>query len=212
MRGYFIVVEGVDGVGKTTLARRLAERLRSCGVNVLEVREPGGTAVAEAARKIVLDPELDAGPVSELFLILAARADLVSRVIEPALAAGTVVMGDRYDLSTKAYQVSGRQLPAEDVAVANRLATDGLAPDLTIVLDAPNEVVRARQMAQGKSPDRIEMADADVLERIAQAFRGASGAGVVHLDAAAPADSLERAAWHHVSTVLGESVEVIDEG
>ena len=99
MKGCFIVVEGPDGVGKTTLAARIADRIRSAGGDVLEVREPGGTPVAEAARRAALDPDLDATPLAELFLMLAARADLVERVIRPALAAGRVVLCDRYELS-----------------------------------------------------------------------------------------------------------------
>ena len=193
--GLFVVVEGVDGVGKTTLARRLAERLRRRGLVVLEVREPGGTPVAEAARRVVLDPALDASPESELFLILAARADLVARVIQPALAAGKVVLADRYDLSTRAYQIAGRELPAEAVETANRLATGGLVPDLTVVLDANDGVVRERQGAQGKQPDRIERADNAVRERIASAFKSAAGPGVVHVDATLSADAVEEAAW-----------------
>jgi dTMP kinase len=123
MGGAFIVVEGFDGVGKTTLTRRLAERLRAEGLDVLEVREPGGTPLAEAARAAVLDPSLDATAEAELFLMLAARADLVRRVIQPALDRGTVVLSDRYDLSTFAYQVEGRKLPHDPVVAANQIAT-----------------------------------------------------------------------------------------
>jgi len=202
MRGKFIVVEGVDGVGKTTLAGRLAQRLRAQGADVLEVREPGGTPLAEAARRVVLDPALRAGPAAELFLILAARADLVSRVIEPALAAGRVVVGDRFDLSTRAYQIAGRQLPEEPVAAANSLATGGLVPQLTLVLDAPGAVVRERQKAQGKSLDRIEQAEDDVRGRIERAFELAAGPGVVHIDATGTADEVERAAWGHVAQLM----------
>jgi dTMP kinase len=193
--GFFVVVEGIDGVGKTTLAKRLAERLRREGLEVLEVREPGGTPVAEAARRVVLDPALEATSESELFLILAARADLVSRVIRPALASGRVVLADRFDLSTRAYQIAGRELPAEAVEIANRLATGGLVPDLTIVLDAEDGVVKERQVAQGKQPDRIESVNDAVRERIVHAFDTAAGPGVVHVDATAPADVVADAAW-----------------
>ncbi len=198
MAGSFIVVEGVDGVGKTTLASRLAARLRHEGLDVVEVREPGGTPVAELARAAVLDPALDPSPVAELFLILAARADLVSRTIQPALAAGRIVVGDRYDLSTRAYQIAGRGLPDEAVSVANNLATGGLVPDLTLVLDAPGAVLSARQVSQGKQPDRIENAASDVQQRIVHAFREAWGPGVVHIDATGSPRQVERAAWEHV--------------
>ena len=195
MRGVFVVVEGPEGAGKTTLVQRLAERVNAGGHRVLVLREPGGTPTAEAARALVLDATRDWESSAELFLILTARAELVAKVLEPALQAGTVVLCDRYDLSTKAYQIAGRGLPAEDVLAANRLATRGLTPDLTLVLDLPAEEGRRRQRAQGKVPDRMERADAAMHERVARAFREAGGAGVVHLDAAEPAEQVETRAW-----------------
>ena len=202
MGGCFIVVEGPDGVGKTTLASRLAARLRAIGHTVLEVREPGGTPVAEAARSIVLDPDLDATPLAELFLMLAARADLVAHVIRPALDAGTIVLGDRYELSTWAYQVEGRQLPREAVLEANRLATGGLVPDLTLVLDAPGDVLQHRMAIDGKALDRIEQSTEDVRRRIARAFLGAEGPGIEHVDAVGDPDVVEAAAWTLVKACL----------
>jgi dTMP kinase len=202
MPGCFIVIEGPDGVGKTTLAARLASRLRAIGHDVLQVREPGGTPVAEAARSAALDPELNASPLAELFLILAARADLVEQLIRPALEAGTVVLGDRYELSTWAYQVEGRRLPKEAVLEANRLATGGLVPDLTVVLDAPRDVLRKRMAMDGKALDRIEQAGDDIHGRVADAFLGADGPGIVHVDAADDPDSVERAAWILVQECL----------
>jgi len=195
MGGAFIVVEGFDGVGKTTLARRLADRMRGEGLDVLEVREPGGTPLAEVARSAVLDPSLDATEEAELFLMLAARADLVRRVIRPALDRGSIVLSDRYDLSTMAYQVAGRKLPRDSVISANQLATGGLAPDITLVLDAPIEVAQERSVAKGTAPDRIESAGDGVRERIARAFREARGDGIEHIDATGTADEVEAAAW-----------------
>ncbi len=214
MGGRFFVVEGPDGVGKTTLAARLASRLRSIGGDVLEVREPGGTPVAEAARRIVLDPALDASPLAELFLILAARADLVRRVTRPALAEGKLVVCDRYELSTWAYQVEGRQLPEDAVLVANRLATGGLVPDLTLVLDAPIHVLNDRIASSGKAPDRIEMADGDVRARVARAFGdetriarvfGDQGSSrIVHIDASGSEEDVELAAWDVIHDRLAD--------
>ena len=202
MRGTFIVIEGFDGVGKSTLARRLAERMRSQGYEVLEVREPGGTPLAESARAAVLDPQLEATPVAELFLILAARADLVSRVIQPALEQGVVVLSDRFDLSTEAYQVVGRQLSRDAVVGANRLATGGLSPDITLVLDAPTEIALSRRASKAAALDRIEQMTDDVRMRVAAAFREASGTGVVHLDATQSVDDVELAAWEAVHACL----------
>ncbi len=205
MKGCFIVVEGPDGVGKTTLASRIATRLRADDRDVLQVREPGGTAVAEAARNAALDPDLHATPLAELFLMLAARADLVERVIRPALTAGTIVLCDRYELSTWAYQVEGRQLPEEAVLEANRLATGGLVPDLTVVLDASDEVLGKRMAMSGKALDRIEQAEDDVRRRIAEAFIRAAGPGIVHVKADGNPDSVELAAWHLVQACIDEA-------
>ncbi|UCD23019.1 MAG: dTMP kinase [Gemmatimonadota bacterium] len=208
MRGTFIVIEGFDGVGKSTLSNRLAGRLRSEGHDVLEVREPGGTPVAEAARAAVLDPELDATIEAELFLILAARADLVSKIILPALEDGRVVISDRFDLSTEAYQVAGRQLPREAVMSANMLATGGLTPDVTLVLDTPIAVAIARRAGKGDAPDRIEQVDEEVQARIAAAFEQADGPGVVHIDATGTVDEVEAAAWQVVLTKLSGTSRV----
>ncbi len=211
MAGAFIAVEGPDGAGKTTLAQRLSRRLRREGVDVVEVREPGGTAVAEIARDAALDPELEASPVAELFLILAARADLVTKVIRPALEAGKVVVSDRYELSTRAYQIAGRRLPESAVLAANELATGGLVPDLSIVLDVSEDVGQARLTARGSQPDRIERAgvDAGMNARIARAFAEANGNGVEHLDVGTRSISeVEEAAWALLSARLA-ALEVI---
>src|SRR5256886_14153220 len=157
--GVFVVVEGPEGAGKSTLVRALATRLLAEGRHVVTVREPGGTPVAEAARKIVLKFPHDMAPAVELFLFLTARADLVHRIIRPALDAGDVVVADRFELSTMAYQVAGGGLPAEEVTQAIRLATGSLVPDVTLVLDIPVEVGRERQPAARKVQDRFERQD-----------------------------------------------------
>jgi dTMP kinase len=201
--GFFLVVEGPDGAGKSTLVGRLAARLRGAGVTVLEVREPGGTPLAEQARQAALDPALEASSLAELFLILAARADLVAKVIKPALDhGGTVVLSDRFDLSTQAYQIAGRGLPREPVLAANRLATGGLKPDLTLVLDLPAEVGLERAAGDRRGRDRIEGEDLALHRRVAEAFAGAKGAGIVHLDASRPADEVAASAWAKVSELV----------
>ncbi len=205
MVGTFIVVDGPDGAGKTTLVERLASRLRAAGHEVLEVRQPGGTPVAEAARAVALDADMHASPLAELFLMLAARADQVEKVIRPALESGQVVLSDRYDLSTEAYQIAGRGLPRDRVMEANELATDGLRPDLTIVLDVPAEVGLKRQARGGKEPDRIEREGREWHERVAGVFSQASGRGVVHVDATQTVDAVERAAWSAVDRHLAET-------
>ncbi|MGH2668192.1 MAG: dTMP kinase, partial [bacterium] len=140
----FVVIEGPEGAGKSTLVRWLAAQLLADGRQVVTVREPGGTPVAEAARKLALKSRHEMALAAELFLVLAARADLVERVIRPALEAGQVVLADRFDLSTLAYQVAGRGLPRAEVEAALRLATGAIVPDLTVVLDVPVAIGRER--------------------------------------------------------------------
>lgn len=194
-RGLFLTVEGVEGAGKTTQVARLAGRLRDAGRDVLVVREPGGTPLAEEARRLVLDPALELSPAAELFLILVARADLVHHVVRPALAGGTTVIADRFDLSTRAYQIGGRGLPESEVIPANRLATGGLEPDLVIVLDVPPEVGRARHDAAGKPKDRLELADEGFHRRVAETFHRAAGPGILHVSADRLSDEVHDQVW-----------------
>lgn len=194
-RGLFIAVEGIEGAGKTTQVAMLAERLGLLGRASVVVREPGGTPVAEDARRLLLHAPHDLSPASELFLFLAARADLVQRVIRPALARGEVVLADRFELSTRCYQAAGRGLGALAVGSAIELATGGLLPDLYAVLDLPPEAGRARQAAQGKAPDRMERADGGFYRRVAEAFRNAAGPAILHLAGDRPADAVHAELW-----------------
>jgi len=195
----FIVVEGPEGAGKSTLVRWLGTTLRGEGRAALTVREPGGTPIAEAARKLALKSRHDRAYAAELFLFLAARADLVERVIRPALDSGQVVIADRFGLSTIAYQVSGRGLPRADVEAALRVATGGLAPDLTLILDVPVTVGRQRQRNAGKAQDRIEREDDAFHTRVRDAYRSASGPGIVHIDASQTKKAVQDAAWREVA-------------
>lgn len=165
-----IVLEGPEGAGKTTQLRMLAEWLGAAGKPVVAVREPGGTPVGDDIRRILLDhPSSDIVPRAESLLFMASRAQLVEREIKPALAAGTVVLLDRFFLSTYAYQVAGRGLPQEEVGAANRLATSELRPDLTVLLSLPVEEGLARASSRGPH-DRMERADAAFHDRVARAF------------------------------------------
>jgi len=149
------VLEGGEGAGKTTQARLLSRWLEERGVPHTLAREPGGTPVGEAVRRVVLDdPGLEVPPETELFLILAARAALVRQVVRPALERGEVVVADRFDLSTFAYQGYGRGLPLDEVRQMNAFATGGLRPDLYVVLDIAVEEGLRRQ--GDRAGDRIE--------------------------------------------------------
>lgn len=202
----FVVVEGPEGAGKSTLVRWLGATLRAEGRDVLTVREPGGTPLAEAARKLALKSRHERAFAAELFLFLAARADLVERVIRPALAAGQVVIADRFGLSTIAYQVAGRGLPRPDVEAALRVATGGLSPDLTLVLDVPVSVGRERQRSAGKVRDRIEREDDEFHTRVRDAYRSASGPEIVHIDASQSKKTVQDAAWRALAAVTVSSM------
>lgn len=165
-----IVFEGPEGAGKTTQLRLLTEWLEARGANVLAVREPGGTTLGDAIRRLLLDPASDIAPRAESLLFMASRAQLVESEVAPSLAAGATVLLDRFFLSTYAYQVAGRGLPQEEVAAANRLATAGLRPDATLLLSLPVEEGLARAAKRG-TRDRMERADADFHERVAREFK-----------------------------------------
>jgi dTMP kinase len=197
-RGFFLVLEGPEGSGKSTLIGPLAERLRAGKVEPVVVREPGGTRAAEMARQALLDPEHPVGPVAELFFYLAARADLVQTVIQPALAAGRVVLSDRFALSTEAYQMAGRGLDPAMVRAANQAATLGLQPDLTLILDLSPEQGQARQLAAGKRQDRLDRESADFHRRVVEYYLAVKGSGVRHLDGRLPPDQLLQVAWTEV--------------
>ena len=205
MNGFFLVVEGPEGAGKSTLVAGLAARMRAVGVEPVTVREPGGTPAAEAIRAAFLDPDHPLGPNTELLYVTAARAHLVQNVIRPALEAGRVVVSDRYELSTHAYQAAGRGLDPDKVSYVNRVATGGLRPHLTLVLDIPPEVGRARQAAGGKAGDRLEQEDPQFHRRVAAAYLAATGEGVRHLNGMAPPAAVLDAAWAELVTAEPET-------
>ena len=171
-RGVFITFEGGDGVGKSTHIRFLADALRARGVEVLCLREPGGTRIGEMLREVVLDPQNDVlADESELLIYEAARAQITVEVIRPALDRGAVVLCDRFFDSTVAYQVYGRGLDRVFVDAANAFATQGLRPHRTLLLvlgDAGAGLGRAAHRSQA---DRLELAGASFHERVAEGFR-----------------------------------------
>lgn len=194
-RGFFLVLEGPEGAGKSTLAEALGARLRAAGHAPVLVREPGGTPAAEALRAELLHADRDWTPEKELLYIVTARADLVGQVIRPALAAGRLVISDRYDLSTMAYQAAGRGLPLPMVSWVNQAATGSLRPDLTLILDISPEAGSARQVSAGKARDRLDREPLEFHQRVAARYRAETGPGIVHLDAAQPPAELLERAW-----------------
>jgi dTMP kinase len=183
VRTVFIVLEGVEGSGKSTQARLLGDWLQRRGIDSVIAREPGGTRVGEEIRQVLLHGGDDVPATTELLLMLAARAAFVEHVVRPALDRGAVVVSDRFELSSFAYQGYGRRLPLDQVRAANAMATGGLRPDLTIVLDVPHEEGAARRTRAGASADRIERAGAAFHRDVAEAYRllAKSEPGVVTL-------------------------------
>jgi dTMP kinase len=172
-RGKFITFEGLDGTGKSTQLRRLAAALREAGHKVIETREPGGTPTAEKIRKILLDSgTAGLAPLAEMALMFASRAQHITEVIEPSLAAGTIVLCDRFTDSTEAYQGSGRKLGSDGVRQLHRVLCGDLQPDLTILLDSdPHSSVsraRRRNKAALKTPGRTH--DENRFEQETRAF------------------------------------------
>jgi len=194
--GLFITIEGGEGVGKSTQARLLAERLRAAGATVLEVREPGGTPTGDRIRAILLDPSVTMEPRTELFLYEAARAELTATVIVPALARGEVVVCDRFFDSSTAYQGHGRGLGADTVRDLNLAATGGVRPDLTVLLDL--ETGEALRRATTGGADRIEAESLDFHRAVIAGFAGIAAAEplrVVRVDASGTVEEVAECVW-----------------
>lgn len=159
----FISLEGIDGSGKSTQARLLAEAL---GEGTVAIREPGGTDAAERIRELLADPAVELEPLAELMLFLAARADLTERVIRPALEAGRAVVADRFSDSSVAYQGAARGLGVGEVISLCDAATDGLWPDLTLLL----KVDPATGLGRAEGDDRFEREGIGLQEAVAAAY------------------------------------------
>ena len=173
VRGRFITLEGIEGVGKSTQMALAARHLRDSGFEPVLTREPGGTPLAEALRALVLQPRKESiGVTAELLMIFAARASHVADIIRPALDCGRWVLCDRFTDATEAYQGAGRGV---DIATIRRLADiahPGLAPDLTLLLDAPPAIALPRAASRGVRPDRFEAEDGNFFDRVRRGYLG----------------------------------------
>jgi dTMP kinase len=163
---WFIVVEGIEGSGKTTLLASLADCLRASGRDVFVTREPGGTALGNAVRAVFLDRSIPIDPLTEALLVNAARAQHVSEAIAPALRAKRTVLCDRFVDSTLAYQGYGRGLDGTFLREVCDAATGGVEPDITLLIDVPIAVSRARTQARERAVDRVESEDDAFHERV----------------------------------------------
>jgi dTMP kinase len=203
-RGWFVTIEGPEGAGKTSLAARLRDRAIAAGVEVVVTREPGGTAIGERVRAILLDPAAVHGARTDALLFNAARAQLVAEAVTPALSRGALVVSTRYADSTLAYQGFGAGLPLDELRALERFATAGLRPDLTLLLDLPVEVGLARK---GDEQTRFEAAfGLEFHRRVRDGFLALAAEDperFVVVDATAGAGTVETAAITAVARLPG---------
>lgn len=173
MPGTFITFEGIDGSGKSTQLRLLANYLQQAGCGVLLTREPGGTPVGNRLRAALLDAHEEVDPLTELLVFAADRAQHVRRVLRPALEKGRIVFSDRYADATAAYQGAGRGFSPELISEIIQLATEGLKPDLTVLFDLPvdDSTTRTRRRTNGTQPgDRLDSENAEFHNRVREAY------------------------------------------
>ena len=201
-KGLFIVLEGPDRSGKSTQAALLKAWLEELGHEVVVTREPGGTRLSEQIREILLDPESDIEPMTELFLYETSRIKHTLEKILPALKAGKVLISDRYTLSTTAYQGYGRGLDLKTVETLNRIATLDLKPDATIVFDMPDAVFAQREhLRQGR--DRIEREPDGFRRRVNRAYKLlARKPGITRVDAGRPVEAIQAEIRARVAKLL----------
>lgn len=206
--GLFVAFEGPEGSGKTTQIQLLAAWLVAAGLNVLTTREPGGTRIGDAARRILLDREhTEMQPETEILLFSAARAQIVGQVIRPQLNAGGVVLCDRFSDSTLAYQGYGRKLDLPALRLITTFATGGLRPDKVIYLDLPvTEGLRRKQNGDGSEWNRMECEQQEFHERVRRGYLALAAAEPdrwLVLDALAPIDLIQRQIRAQIAPYLG---------
>ena len=169
MRGKFITIEGQDGAGKSTNVSAMKEYLSSNSIDFIHTREPGGTELGEKLRELLLNSSESIADKSELLMMFAARAQHIESVIEPALSSGTWVLCDRFTDASYAYQGAGRGISFDDIALLESYVQQGLAPDLTLVLDLPVQLSEQRA-GQRSAPDRFEQQQQDFKQKVRDCY------------------------------------------
>ena len=212
-RGRFLTLEGGEGAGKSTQLLRLAERLRGCGLRVVQTREPGGSPRAEALREVILSGRARSlGPAGEALLFAAARMDHLDKAILPALARGDWVVCDRFADSTRVYQGALGALAPEVIDALERVTLDGVTPDMTLILDVPAELGMARAAARrgAAEADRFESESLDSHRMLRDAFLDIARAEprrCVVIDASTGPDPVEAAIWAAVRARFGADLD-----
>jgi dTMP kinase len=201
---YFIVFEGPEGAGKSTQIKHLVNRLKELGLDVTQTREPGGTPAADAIRKVILDPSLTISPLTEFLLYSASRAQHVEEVIKPALEGNKVVICDRFFGASVAYQGYGRGLELEFIYDLTKRVTQGISPDLVLLLDLDPKIGLER-IAQRGQKDRLELADLSFHERVREGFlaQAKENANWVIINAQQDEAKVTEEIWQAVQAHLG---------
>lgn len=214
-RGLFISFEGVDGTGKTTQAPLLAAHLREEGYEVVLTHEPGGTPISEGIRGVLLSTDHSRmSPVTELLLYNAARVQHLEEKIIPALSEGKIVITDRFTDSTIAYQGYGRGIDFDLILSLDRIATKGIRPDITILLDLDVETGLGRNKMVNKV-DRIELEKIDFHRRVREGFRALASAEperFVVVDAAQPVDAVTGSISEKICEILSDRFPYLKKG
>ena len=209
MRGKMISVEGIEGVGKSTLLPLMAETLRQSGIKVIETREPGGTVIGEQIRNVLLHQEEAAiAPVTELTMMFAARAQHLEEVIKPALHSGHWVLCDRFTDSTYAYQGGGRQLPSSLIEKIEHAVIESFQPDHTVLLDL-DVIEGLNRAAQTGAKDRFESESIAFFNRVREAYlsRASQFDRITVISAAPPLMEVSRAVVTWIADIRGQAVD-----
>lgn len=205
MKGFFITLEGGDGSGKSTQIERLKAYLEGKGYSVLLTREPGGTKISEAIRQIILDKDyMEMTDMTEALLYAAARAQHVSQLIKPSIETGKIVICDRFVDSSIVYQGHARGIGIEKIAKINEFATEGLEPDLTILLDISAEDGLSRKKSQ-KELDRLEMQKLQFHQMVTEGYRNLASKNperILTVDATLPIDQIEMIIRERIDKLL----------
>ncbi len=216
LAGLFITFEGIEGCGKSTQVGLLAAALGAAGHRVVRTREPGGTAIGDAIRTILLNPVFsNLQPTTELLLYAASRAQHVAEIIRPALARGDVVISDRFTDSTHVYQGAARRIDQQHVEALRALATGGLTPNLTVLLDISVAVSAQRLATRGSTKDRLEQESRPFHEAVRQgylALAASEPARFLVLDGTLAVDELHAKIAEQIKKVVGKDIGTLDLG